>query len=473
MGKGSRPVGRLSRPAFASWDDRGTAGSWNVRVQLVRRMRAAPSEFGPPTLYVHGAPAPRVRRPPGERQRLVCERADPRSARAITPAGEVVAGTVTMAQHAAAAPVVVVGASLGGLAAAVRLAKLGHRVVVVDSAAAAAPDVPDLIELPAAWRDLFRKSGRILDAVLTEAGLDLVPAPGRLLSDGTVLPTDRGDQYAALSSAYGTATADSWRDLLDALDDDWQLVRRAGLESELDPADPGVARLLADRTTIADLAARIAPPALAEVVLAVARDCGVEPGHAPAWWATRLCVRRTFGVWQVVSGDDPQPGSRLAELLLARATRRGVERVTGTAGSITPDGERVEVAMTSGERLEAAAVVSGVDLWGHRRLLGVAEPAVARRLGPVRLSPHPLSRTPTDRPAWEQPGTWRALEPVSGPGRVWYTGSGTVAGDAPWARLLVGALATYGVHAALTGTDVRPVNRSGHRPRAATSDRTA
>ena len=91
------------------------------------------------------------------------------------------------------------------------------------------PRKAERVELPAAWRDLFRKSGRILDAALGEAGLSLVPAPPAVLSDGVALPDDRGAQYAALSAAYGSRTADDWRDLVDGLDAVWQVVRRAGL----------------------------------------------------------------------------------------------------------------------------------------------------------------------------------------------------------------------------------------------------
>ncbi len=372
---------------------------------------------------------------------------------------------MTAGRHA---PVVVVGASLGGLAAAVRLAKLGHPVTLVDQQEHPTPAVPDLIELPAAWRDLFRKSGRILDAALAEDGLDLVPAPPTILSDGVALPTDRGEQYAVLSEAYGADAADTWRDLLDALDDTWQVVRRLGLEAEFDPDDPRSAGLLRDRTSVADLATRVAPTALADHVRAVATDRGVDPAHAPGWWATRLCVRRTFGLWQLVDAHGaPQPGATLSALLLARAERRTVTRVTATVKAITLDAGGLTVTTTRGADLPAAAVISAVDLWSHRSIVGGEAPAVPRRLGPVPLHARPLTLTATGTPRWEHRDTWRALEPVTGRPHLAYAGSGTIAGDLPWARLLVGALATYEVHAALTGADVRPANRSGHRPRAA------
>jgi len=368
--------------------------------------------------------------------------------------------------------VAVIGASLGGLAAAVRLAKLGHRVTLVDESPAPAPAVPERVELPAAWRDLFRKSGRILDAALGEAGLSLVPAPPTVLSDGVALPDDRGAQYAALSAAYGSRTADDWRDLVDGLDAVWQVVRRAGLESELDPTDAPALRLLTGRTTVADLAARVSQPALAQVVLDVARDRGCDPAHAPAWWAARLAVRRTFGQWQVVDADGrTRPGTVLAALLTERARHRGVDVLVAAAGGLEPhpDGVTVRLSGTAGAgALTATAVVSAVDLWRHKRLIGFPPPAVPRHLGPLPLPPRLLAQAADGRASWERADTWRALEPVSGSThRVWYAGSGSVAGDLPWARVLVGALATYALHEALTGRDVRPANVSGHRARPA------
>ncbi|MGB4272633.1 MAG: NAD(P)-binding protein, partial [Propionicimonas sp.] len=92
--------------------------------------------------------------------------------------------------------IVVVGATLAGFAAAARLARVNHEVVVVEARASQPALLPspleDAITLPAAWRDLFRKTGRPLDAVLAARGISLSPAPGRILRDGLQLPADRG-----------------------------------------------------------------------------------------------------------------------------------------------------------------------------------------------------------------------------------------------------------------------------------------
>ena len=89
--------------------------------------------------------------------------------------------------------VAVVGGSLPGLAAAARLAKVGHSVVLHEARPVlggrwAEPGVlPDVLDFPAPWRDLFKKSGRPLSAELARAGLDLVPAPDAVVVLGAAL----------------------------------------------------------------------------------------------------------------------------------------------------------------------------------------------------------------------------------------------------------------------------------------------
>src|SRR5215210_5712935 len=134
-------------------------------------------------------------------------------------------------------PVAVIGGGPAGMAAAARLAKAGHPVELFEREAALggrwrAVDepgvglvdrVPSVLAFPAPWRDLFRKSGRPLEAELARSGHALVPAPPTRyrFADGSelVLPTERGAQYTALTAAYGETAARRWRDLLDRLDD--------------------------------------------------------------------------------------------------------------------------------------------------------------------------------------------------------------------------------------------------------------
>jgi glycine/D-amino acid oxidase-like deaminating enzyme len=409
----------------------------------------------------------------------------------------------------AARPVVVIGASLGGLAAAVRLARVGHHVVVLDEKPG--PDLGPwlsrpVVALPAAWRDLFRKSGRILDAALAGEGYELVPAPPTRheFTDGSTLdlPTDRGQQYAAIGQLAGEGAAIAWRDLLDAADETWQLVRRAGLETEADLTEFRTSRFLSDPRTIASEAERLPDERLAALVRSVAHRLGSEPAETPYWLLSRLAVERTFGLWLVMREGVPQPAETLTGLLHRRAADRGVGLRWGvTATGITRDG----VATTAGD-IEAAAVISAVGHASHSALTGrTVEIALPRRLGPLRLG---TRRIPADPPAstievgpaddgpvevvrhgtdgvsvtwtlpgrtvtatgapsssglrWHGPATIAAFHPLAGNSCV-YAGSGTLGGAEPWAQLLVGALATYRIHFSLTGDDIRPSNKA-YRP---------
>jgi len=400
-----------------------------------------------------------------------------------------------------ARPVVVIGASLGGLAAATRLARVGHHVVVVDTSPGPSLDPwrsRPVLALPAAWRDLFRKSGRILDATLAGERYELVPAMATRheFADGSTLelPTDRGQQYLAVARFAGEDSAVAWRNLLDEADETWQLVRRAG--------DPGTHRLLTDPRTIASEAQRLTDPRLTALIRSVALRLGSAPEETPYWLLSRPSVERTFGLWSVTRDGIPQPAETLTTFLHRRAADRGVElRWNVTATAITDEG-----IVTTGGDIAASAVISAVGHTSHGALTRrPAEIALPRRIGPLRLG---TRRTAAGPPAsasvagpagdgplevvrhggdsssvtWTLPGrtvtstgapipsglrwhgraTVRAFHPVAGVGCV-YAGSGTIGGAEPWAQLLVGALATYRVHAQLTGDDIHPSNKA-YRP---------
>ena len=248
-------------------------------------------------------------------------------------------------------PVVVIGGGLAGLAAAARLAKAGHQVELYErsdrlgdtwapyqlTSGLTVDDAPSIIGFPAPWRDLFRKSGRPLEAELAKMGYALEPAqPATMIfADGAelTLPTDRGGQYAALAAAYGNSVAERWRDLIDRLDNVWQTLRGLGLEAELRSRRQltrTVRRsLFGPRMTLADLATSIDHDHLGALIRSVAYRMGSLPEQTPAFVAVELSMRRTFGHWQVQpldtnSGLDAGRSSVLVEALAGRLALRKV-----------------------------------------------------------------------------------------------------------------------------------------------------
>lgn len=309
---------------------------------------------------------------------------------------------------------IVHGATLSGMASAARLARLGHDVTLVTDGNVLgegwADDGPLL--LPAAWRDLFKKSGAHLVTVLNAAGLELVAAPPaeRPLPGGVrfTLPAERGAQFRAVAAAFGEDEAARWRDLLDDLDDVWAAFRRHALEGTAPVETPAQrAALWLDRT-VGEVAARLRGP-LAGLVLAQA-----EAPEAPALAALPLSVERTFGRWRLIDSEgSPQPSTRLVGLLADRLAERGV------------------------------VVADDAD-------------------GAVDIDAAPPSEW---RPGTTSAEDWPARIPIVGPDGALRASAASPAGPEPWAQLGSAALAVYALHERLTGEDPRPTNVDFRLPR--------
>ena len=289
------------------------------------------------------------------------------------------------------APVAVIGGGLAGMAAAARLAKSGYPVQLHERsdrlggrwAASSLPSgplvdaAPAVLGFPAPWRDLFRKSGRPLEAELARLGYALAPAEPAVVvfADGTELvwPADRGAQHAALTGAYGDAVATRWQEFVDRLDRVWQALRPLGWEAER--PETGLTRTvrrdLLGRQSLAGLARTLRHPSLEALVRSVAHRLGGVPEHTPAWAAAELSLQRTFGRWQVQPADDDgdpaaEPGrtSILVETLADRLDLRKVEvRRNSAVTAIRVDDGRVVAVGTGASEQPAQAVVSTVDPW--------------------------------------------------------------------------------------------------------------
>jgi phytoene dehydrogenase-like protein len=355
----------------------------------------------------------------------------------------------------------VVGGGLAGLAAAARLARVGHEVMVFEAGGGVGEGIEiatepggEVFTLPAVWRDLFTKSGRRLEAELALRELTLAPAGPReyRFANGGVLelPTERGEQWTALRDTLGEPAAIAWRDLLDQLDGTWQQWRRLALEAAPDPRQLRTsAKALRPREPLGRLAGGLGSPELDEILLATAAWLGQDPSRLPGWHAFRLAVERAFGRWQLVGADGAaRPASALVGLLVDRLRARGVTIHTGTEVTAI---RRGPVLRVGGGALPVAAVVSTVDPFTHADL--------TRERADQRIAGH-LRRSPAAGPAWTSRRTLVDLPTLqpSLPG-VLVASAWSVGGPDPWAQLLTGALAAYRVHADLTGEDIRPSNK--------------
>jgi phytoene dehydrogenase-like protein len=279
------------------------------------------------------------------------------------------------------ARVVVVGGGFGGLASAVRLAKLGHEVTLVERSATlggALSEVsqdgfawdagPTYTMLPAVIRDLFRKSGRPVERELELVPLDLV-REHRFEDDTSVrLPGGSRSAQVAAFDAMSPGLGQRWVDHVASYADDWDVLRRGYLENPWDPADlpRDVAARLDSRET---LHKRLKKTFKDERLRMVAGHPFVAEGHdlrnVPAWAGMTAYVEQRFGTWTVEGGM-----ARIGTALEQRLATRQVAVLTSTEVTdlVVREGRVVAVATAAGD-IDADVVVCAVD---PRRLPALA-----------------------------------------------------------------------------------------------------
>jgi len=278
------------------------------------------------------------------------------------------------------ARVVVVGGGFGGLASALRLAKLGHEVTLVERSGELGGALSEVTAegfawdagpahtlLPAVVRDLFRKTGRPIERELELVPLDVVRE--HRFEDGTSvrLASGRAPQLRAFDD-LGSGLGQRWVEHVASYADDWDVLRRGYLENPWRPDDlpRELAAILDSRET---LARRLKRTFKDERLRMVAGHPLIAEGHdlrnVPAWLGVTAYVEQRFGAWTVEGGM-----ARLGAALTARLTTRGVDTLTGTEATdvVVRDGRAVAVATTAGD-LDADVVVCAVD---PRRLPALA-----------------------------------------------------------------------------------------------------
>lgn len=300
------------------------------------------------------------------------------------------------------ARVVVVGAGMGGLAVAARLAVKGHAVTVVEQSATYGGKAghltrdgfvfdtgPSLLTLPAVYRDLFNKTGRPL-----EDSVELVepdPGFGYRFADGTCLDlpgVDPGRCADAITEAFGDRSGQEWRALIRRAGAIWQVTRGPVLESPLAgwrdllplARNLSAVRTVAPLTSLRSLGRRhLSDDRLRMMLDRYATYTGSDARRAPAALVTVPYVEQAFGVHHVAGGVH-----LLARALYQRTLERGVQhRFDAAVDRVLLQGGRAAgVRLAGGEEVPADVVVSDVDasrLYGH--LLSTPPAAAkARRL---------------------------------------------------------------------------------------------
>jgi phytoene desaturase len=286
---------------------------------------------------------------------------------------------------------VVVGGGLGGMAAAARLAKLGHHVTLCEQGESLGGALGVVEEqgfawdagawsttLPAVLRDLFRKSGRPMERVADLAMLE--PARTHRFADGTELALPAGgraDQIDAMTPLLGAGAATQWAEFVDGLAPVWELLRNVALEQSF----TGCAalhreqrRLLDTRRSLRKVCRRTFRDERLQTLLTHHTVMqGSEPRDTPGFTAVEHYVERTFGVWRPAGGMYA-----VTTALATRLQERGVDVRTEAeaTGIVCKDDAVATVVLADGSTLGADVVVGAVD---PRRVFRLLESAPAAR----------------------------------------------------------------------------------------------
>ncbi|MFF3497591.1 phytoene desaturase family protein [Streptomyces sp. NPDC003247] len=288
------------------------------------------------------------------------------------------------------ARIAVIGAGMGALAAAARLAVAGHRVTVYERTETYGGAVrrferdgfsfdtgPGLLPLPAVWRDLFVKTGKEPLEECVEL-LQVDPSARHVFADGSAvsLPNaSRAGVVAALEEALGAGAGQRWGDFLVRAREAWDRTRRPLLEEPLWPNWPVLAgrepypsvphkRLLRTRRagTLAEVGAwELRDTRLAALLESHALAYGLDPRTAPASAAVLPYMEHAFGLWYV-RGGMRELARAVYERCLARRVvfRFGAEVVR----VLEKDGRAAGVELAGGTVVEADFVVAPGTLRG-------------------------------------------------------------------------------------------------------------
>lgn len=296
--------------------------------------------------------------------------------------------------------VVIVGAGLAGLAAALHLAGRGRAVTVVERGETPGGRVgrldidgyrldtgPTVLTMPDLIDEAFAAVGESTADRLTLDTVD--PSYRALFADGTALDVhrDRDAMAAEVERLAGPRQAKGYLQLRDWLarlyEVEFDGFIAANFDSPLSLLTPQLARLAAlggFRRWERVMKRFITDPRLLRIFTFQALYAGVPPQRALAVYAVIAYMDTVAGVY------FPRGGMRaLPDAMAAAAADAGVQfRYGATVSGLHRRGERVQAVDTDdGERFRADAVILTTELPDTYRLLG----RTPRRLLPLRPSP--------------------------------------------------------------------------------------
>jgi len=274
--------------------------------------------------------------------------------------------------------VAVIGAGMGGMCTAARLAKAGYEVTVFESSDRhggkcrtewignyAFDTGPSLLTLPAVYRDFFQRTGDVMGRVVELQPVN--PSFDYRFADGSAVRfanLSRKETLTAIEKSFGISSAQEWDQIMRQAEAMWDVSREPFIESEL----RSILSLLKRPTLIRDL--RIIAPwkslrdltlrdqRLRKILDRYATYSGSDPRVAPAVLASIAFVEEAFGAWHIKGGVG-----KLADAVYQRALDRGVKFHFSTAVTqINHDGKSTTgISLADGSLLDFSIVVANAD----------------------------------------------------------------------------------------------------------------
>lgn len=277
--------------------------------------------------------------------------------------------------------VVVIGAGIGGMSAAARLAKAGHKVEIFEAAnfvggkcrtewigRYAFDTGPSLLTLPAVYRDFFLKTGPVMEEVLTQIPVN--PSFDYRFIDGSSVKFANVSRYQtlqAITTAFGSQAAAEWDQIMNRAEEMWDVSREPFIESELTSVAALFKRvtLLRDLLVIAPFKSlreiateKLTDQRLRYIVDRYATYSGSDPRKAPAVLLSIAFVEEAFGAWHLAGGIG-----QLAGAIEKRCLDLGVtfHLNTPVAQIKTQGGVATGITLADGSEIAADFIVSNSD----------------------------------------------------------------------------------------------------------------
>lgn len=274
--------------------------------------------------------------------------------------------------------IIVIGAGIGGMCTAARLARAGHHVTIYEGASHtggkcrtewigryAFDTGPSLLTIPAVYRDFFQRTGKPMGQVLDLEAVD--PSFEYRFHDGksvTFANLSRKKTLASITNSFGDEAAEQWDSVLNRAEQMWDVSRTPFIESELRSPLSLLKRrhilrdlqIIAPRATLRDFG--LSNPYLAKIMDRYATYSGSDPRRAPAVLSTIAFIEEAFGAWHIKGGIGT-----LAEHIHQRCEKVGVTiHINSPVQSIDLKGQKVVgITLQSGEVVPADIVISNAD----------------------------------------------------------------------------------------------------------------